>query len=137
MRTRNTARLFKRNFTNFSPSSPATRLTDKHGYISDGAGNYSVGVKCSWLIDARDRRPGATQTDAAIGGDRKLSEIAASASSALAASDAGASSTSTAVAVRQPSIRLHLEEFATECGWDHLYVYDGDSVDSPLLAVFR
>ena len=25
-------------------------------------------------------------------------------------------------------IRLHLKEFATECGWDHLYVYDGDSV---------
>lgn len=33
-------------------------------------------------------------------------------------------------------IRLHLENFATECGWDHLYVYDGDSVGSPLLAVF-
>ena len=25
-------------------------------------------------------------------------------------------------------IRLHLKEFATECGWDHLYVFDGDSV---------
>lgn len=36
-----------------------------------------------------------------------------------------------------PLIRIHLEEFATECGWDHLYVYDGDSVESPLLAVFR
>uniref|UniRef100_A0A1B6D320 CUB domain-containing protein n=1 Tax=Clastoptera arizonana TaxID=38151 RepID=A0A1B6D320_9HEMI len=34
------------------------------------------------------------------------------------------------------SIRLHIEEFATECGWDHLYVFDGDSVHSPLLAVF-
>lgn len=34
------------------------------------------------------------------------------------------------------TITLHLEEFATECGWDHLYVFDGDSVDSPLLAVF-
>lgn len=26
------------------------------------------------------------------------------------------------------TIRLHLKEFATECGWDHLYVFDGDSV---------
>lgn len=34
------------------------------------------------------------------------------------------------------SITLHIEEFATECGWDHLYVFDGDSVESPLLAVF-
>lgn len=34
------------------------------------------------------------------------------------------------------TITLHIEEFATECGWDHLYVYDGDSVESPLLAVF-
>ena len=25
-------------------------------------------------------------------------------------------------------IRIHLKEFATECGWDHLYVFDGDSV---------
>ncbi|XP_050304238.1 attractin [Anthonomus grandis grandis] len=34
------------------------------------------------------------------------------------------------------TITLHFEEFATECGWDHLYVFDGDSVNSPLLAVF-
>lgn len=34
------------------------------------------------------------------------------------------------------TITLHIEEFATECGWDHLYVFDGDSVNSPLLAVY-
>lgn len=34
------------------------------------------------------------------------------------------------------TITLHIEEFATECGWDHLYIYNGDSVESPLLAVF-
>ena len=33
-------------------------------------------------------------------------------------------------------IRLHLKEFATECGWDHLYVFDGDSVFSDMKAVF-
>jgi attractin len=58
----------------------------------DGQGNYSVDVKCSWLVSS---------------------------------------------GIPNASIRLHLEEFATECGWDHLYVYDGDSVRSPLLAVFR
>lgn len=31
---------------------------------------------------------------------------------------------------------MHIEEFATECGWDHLYIYDGDSVEAPLLGVF-
>ena len=34
-------------------------------------------------------------------------------------------------------IRLQFNEFATECSWDHLYVYDGDSIYSPLVAVFR
>lgn len=80
------------------------RLTNALGTISDGAGNYSVGVKCSWLIDARDH---SLYTN------------------------------SLRNSIRSPTIRLHLEEFATECGWDHLYVYDGDSVESPLLAVFR
>lgn len=80
------------------------RLTNFFGYIHDGAGNYSVGVKCSWLIDAREHslfRNSIQSND------------------------------------KQPTIRLHVEEFATECGWDHLYVFDGDSVESPLLAVYR
>ncbi|XP_035739558.1 attractin-like protein 1 isoform X1 [Vespa mandarinia] len=34
------------------------------------------------------------------------------------------------------TIRMHVELFATECGWDHLYIYDGDSVEAPLLAIF-
>ncbi|XP_017752850.1 PREDICTED: attractin-like protein 1 isoform X1 [Eufriesea mexicana] len=34
------------------------------------------------------------------------------------------------------TIRIHVEQFATECGWDHMYIYDGDSVEAPLLAVF-
>lgn len=35
------------------------------------------------------------------------------------------------------TIRLHIEEFGTECGWDYLYVFDGDSIHSPLVAVLR
>ena len=34
-------------------------------------------------------------------------------------------------------LRLRFNHFATECSWDHLYVYDGDSIYSPLLAAFR
>lgn len=82
------------------------RLTEPRGFIHDGLGNYSIGVKCSWLIDARGPyQPSSNATKSA----RKKPKL----------------------------IRLHLEEFATECSWDHLYIYDGDSVQSPLLAVFR
>ena len=35
----------------------------------------------------------------------------------------------------ESSIRLHLKEFATECGWDHLYIFDGDSVFSDTVGV--
>ncbi|XP_048585207.1 attractin-like protein 1 [Nematostella vectensis] len=31
------------------------------------------------------------------------------------------------------TIVLELDEFATECSWDHLYVYDGRSIRAPLL----
>lgn len=34
-------------------------------------------------------------------------------------------------------LRLRFNHFATECSWDHMYVYDGDSIYSPLIAVFR
>lgn len=34
-------------------------------------------------------------------------------------------------------LRLRFTHFATECSWDHMYVYDGDSIYSPLIAVFR
>ncbi|XP_073969504.1 attractin-like protein dsd isoform X2 [Rhodnius prolixus] len=68
------------------------KLSGTSGYIHDGVGNYSLDVKCSWLIDGS--------------------------------------------AVPNSSIRLHVDEFATECGWDYLYIYDGDSVHSPLLAVY-
>lgn len=105
-----------------------------HGYITDGTGNYSVGVKCSWLIDARIRAP---NPNSGVGRPHNADSVQTK--SATGAVDV---TTSTAVAnveseVKQPIIRLHLEEFATECGWDHLYVYDGDSVNSPLLAIFR
>ncbi|XP_061156514.1 attractin isoform X2 [Syngnathus typhle] len=33
-------------------------------------------------------------------------------------------------------LRLRFEHFATECSWDHLYIYDGDSIYAPLLAAF-
>ncbi|XP_038070989.1 attractin-like isoform X2 [Patiria miniata] len=34
------------------------------------------------------------------------------------------------------SISLYLESFATECSWDYLYIFDGDSIYAPLAAAF-
>ncbi|XP_016118284.1 attractin-like protein 1 [Sinocyclocheilus grahami] len=33
-------------------------------------------------------------------------------------------------------LRLSFNHFATECSWDHMYVFDGDSIYAPLVAVF-
>ncbi|XP_034040368.1 attractin-like protein 1 isoform X2 [Thalassophryne amazonica] len=33
-------------------------------------------------------------------------------------------------------LRLRFNHFATECSWDHTYIYDGDSVYAPLVAVY-
>lgn len=33
-------------------------------------------------------------------------------------------------------IRMQFMEFETECGWDHLYIFDGDSVFAPLIAAY-
>uniref|UniRef100_A0A9J7X076 Attractin like 1 n=1 Tax=Cyprinus carpio carpio TaxID=630221 RepID=A0A9J7X076_CYPCA len=33
-------------------------------------------------------------------------------------------------------LRLRFNHFATECSWDHMYVFDGDSIYAPLVAVF-
>uniref|UniRef100_A0AAY4BHW9 Attractin n=1 Tax=Denticeps clupeoides TaxID=299321 RepID=A0AAY4BHW9_9TELE len=34
------------------------------------------------------------------------------------------------------ALRLRFNHFATECNWDHMYVFDGDSIYAPLVAVF-
>lgn len=71
------------------------KLSEPSGIITDGPGNYSVSVQCSWLLAP----PWTGNTP--------------------------------------PPIRIRLDSFATECGWDHLYIYDGDSVRAEkLLAVF-
>ena len=38
---------------------------------------------------------------------------------------------------KNASIKLQLDAFATECAWDHVYVYDGWSIYDPLVAAFR
>ena len=35
------------------------------------------------------------------------------------------------------SIHFQIEFFITECNWDHLYIFDGDSTEAPLLAAFK
>jgi len=37
----------------------------------------------------------------------------------------------------QQVIRLRFLQFATECSWDHLYIYAGSSVYAPQLAAYR
>ena len=34
-------------------------------------------------------------------------------------------------------IRLKLNNFSTECSWDNLYIHDGSSLESPLVAVLK
>lgn len=35
------------------------------------------------------------------------------------------------------TIHFQIEFFMTECNWDHLYIFDGDSTEAPLLAAFK
>ena len=65
------------------------RFTDPFGYITDGHGNYSSDLQCTWLIDS---------------------------------------------ATENATIRLEFNYFETECSWDHLYIFDGDSIYSPMIA---
>ncbi|XP_064465607.1 attractin-like protein 1 isoform X2 [Ornithodoros turicata] len=67
------------------------RLTEPYGVITNGVGNYSKDMKCTWLV---------------------LSGIP------------------------NATIRFHFSHFETECGWDHLYVYDGDSMFAPMVAAY-
>ncbi|CAG0895551.1 unnamed protein product, partial [Cyprideis torosa] len=87
------------------------RLTDPTGLISDGVGNYSVNQQCAWLIDGfAAQRASSSQN-----------------SSTADTIDRGPA----------PTIRLRFEHFATECSWDHLYVFDGDGIHgSPLIGAF-
>ncbi|CAG7724473.1 unnamed protein product [Allacma fusca] len=78
------------------------QIRDDRGWISDGLGNYTSNMKCTWLIESA-----VGSKNSKVNGTSNLSHI-----------------------------YLHIEEFATECGWDHLYIYDGDSVHAPLLGVF-
>ncbi|XP_054167519.1 attractin-like protein 1 [Oppia nitens] len=67
------------------------KLDTPSGYISDGIGNYSTDLQCTWIIDS---------------------------------------------GLNDSVIRLDFVHFETECSWDHLYIFDGDSVFSPVLAAF-
>nr|CAB3224709.1 attractin-like protein 1 [Phallusia mammillata] len=39
-------------------------------------------------------------------------------------------------AIKHSSLKLTLLEFGSECGWDYLYIYDGDSAFSPLIGTY-
>ncbi|XP_055341909.1 attractin-like [Paramacrobiotus metropolitanus] len=69
-------------------------LNGTRGLLTDGPGNYSVSMHCTWLIDGR----------------------------------------STAGTGEGARVHLRVESLQTECGWDNVYVWDGDSTREPLLA---
>ncbi|OXA45784.1 putative protein tag-53 [Folsomia candida] len=71
------------------------KLQGQSGWISDGLGNYTANMKCTWLLESSPTLNSSISP-----------------------------------------IFLRIEEFATECGWDWMYIYDGDSVYAPLLGVF-
>ncbi|XP_050048964.1 attractin-like protein 1 isoform X1 [Dermacentor andersoni] len=67
------------------------RVTEPNGVITNGIGNYSKDMKCTWLIES---------------------------------------------GIHNATIRFEFTHFETECGWDHLYVYDGDSMFAPMVAAY-
>ena len=69
------------------------RLTQPHGFITDGKNNYSPDLQCTFLIDASHFKS-------------------------------------------ETLIRLKFIEFETECLWDFLYIFSGDSIFSQLVAAF-
>ncbi|GAB1604315.1 attractin-like protein 1 isoform X2 [Argonauta hians] len=77
------------------------------GLVTDGPANYSENCKCSWLIKPN------TSTLPSVRGN-----------------------TSTQPSLRNRPIHIQMLHFITECGWDHLYIYDGDSAFSTLLAAY-
>lgn len=69
------------------------RLTATQGFVSDGFGNYSANLRCTWYID---------------GSEQSFSRIT-----------------------------LRFDSFATECGWDHFYVFEGDNAYGRQLSSLR
>eukprot|EP00096_Caligus_rogercresseyi_P010713 TRINITY_DN3998_c0_g2_i1.p1 TRINITY_DN3998_c0_g2~~TRINITY_DN3998_c0_g2_i1.p1 ORF type:complete len:1325 (+),score=211.17 TRINITY_DN3998_c0_g2_i1:165-4139(+) len=104
----------------------------RKGWISDGVGNYSEGSVCTWVISSG---LSSTLKDTEGKGKEEEEEKQKKKTTTTTTTTTVEKSLSPDKGTRS-NIRLHLKEFATECGWDHLYVYDGDSVFSPLLGVF-
>ena len=73
--------------------------------IHDGAGNYSLNTKCTWLLEPVNK-PKYDDNGIPVYSDPK-------------------------------PIKLTFNDFSTECGWDHLHIFDGTSVYSPLVGSFR
>lgn len=88
------------------------------GYVTDGAGNYSVNGNCEWLIKGGEN--GFCHYFFVVFCD--YSKWYLSNSSYLPAPN------------NSHRIVLNFTFMNTECTYDYLFVYDGDSYQSPLLA---
>lgn len=95
------------------------------GYVTDGPGNYSVNGNCEWLIKGLYFSLITFHTVATFLANVPNGNDTFSFPLHLSAFQAPSSSY---------RIVLNFTFMDTECTYDYLFVYDGDSYQSPLLA---
>ncbi|XP_022664548.1 attractin-like isoform X3 [Varroa destructor] len=98
-------------------------------------------MKCTWLIDvtgdhATRYDPGADANALENSLVRTGNNGPAGSKSAISRQNGNGSSVATNFVQRNRTIRLRLNRFETECGWDHLYVFDGDSMFGQMIAAY-
>lgn len=89
------------------------------GYVTDGPGNYSVNGNCEWLIKGLKRSSCPLHK---MGGKTYSNQAFFFLSPLFSAPS------------NSHRIVLNFTFMDTECTYDYLFVYDGDSYQSPLLA---
>lgn len=120
--------------TMFSPECSSYRLNAATGFITSGVGNYTKDMKCTWIIDVTGNNVRGSGSDAdleVLGNPAFKNERESSKSTG-----SFAGSTTMESSHKNRTIRLRLSRFETECGWDHLYVFDGDSMFSKMIAAY-
>lgn len=90
------------------------RVTETHSHLIDGPLDYSPSSKCTWVIESE--KVALSYKSFSV-----LSEVFCSLN---LFQKAGA------------PLTIRLESFQTECGWDFVYIYDGDGVYGEQLAAF-
>lgn len=93
------------------------RLTAQQGVVSDGRGNYLENSQCSWLIDSSAMRNESDGAD-------KFAIVLTITNFTV--------NLLNFILIVNPAFNARVR-LQTECSWDHVYIYDGDSVFAPQL----